>query len=122
MVIGRSEELARIDRLLASARLGTSDALVITGEPGIGKTALLDEAAALAAGTRVLRATGYASERDIPYAGLHALLGPVLDLRDRIPAVQGRALGTALALVNGTFDVRSSPGAGTELRATIPRG
>ena len=64
----------------------------------MGKTALLDEAVEQASGMRVLRATGYASERDIPYAGLHAMLAPVLDRRDRIPPVQARALGTALAL------------------------
>src|SRR3712207_3202112 len=99
MLYGRERELAGIDELLDGARSGRSGALVITGEPGIGKTALLDEAERRAGdGLSVLRASGYESERELPFAGLHTLLSPVLDLRDRIPAVQSRALATALAI------------------------
>ncbi|HEV2061776.1 MAG TPA: ATP-binding protein, partial [Solirubrobacteraceae bacterium] len=98
MLHGRDTEVERIAQLLEAARNGTSGALLITGEPGIGKTALLEHAIGSAAGFNVLRARGYESERDLPYAGLHALLGPVLRLRERIPEVQAEALGTALAL------------------------
>ena len=98
MLHGRDTEVQRIAELLDAAREGTSAALLLSGEPGIGKTALLEHAAAGAAGFLVLRARGYESERDLPYAGLHALLGPALGLRNRIPDVQSQALGTALAL------------------------
>src|SRR5215212_4598425 len=98
MLHGRNRELARIDELLQCARDGRSGTLVLTGEPGIGKTALLDEAIERAGDLRVLRASGYESERDLPFAALHTLLAPVLDIRERIPPVQARALGTALAL------------------------
>ena len=95
---GRDTEVERVEELLHSARAGDSAALLITGEAGIGKTALLEHGEAAAEGFLVLRARGYESERDLPYAGLHALLAPVLHLRDRIPEVQAQALGTALAL------------------------
>jgi DNA-binding CsgD family transcriptional regulator len=95
---GRDTEVAKLADALDAAREGRSATLLISGEPGIGKTALLEHAIAAAEGFLVLRARGYESERDLPYAGLHALLGPVLDLRDGIPQVQAGALGTALAL------------------------
>jgi DNA-binding CsgD family transcriptional regulator len=95
---GRDAELNQIEQALAAAREGRSAALLISGEAGIGKTALLEHAVASADGFQLLRARGYESERDLPYAGLHALLGPILDLRERIPEVQARALGTALAV------------------------
>jgi DNA-binding CsgD family transcriptional regulator len=95
---GRDTEVATLTKALDAAREGDSAALLVSGEAGIGKTALLEHTAAAAEGFLVLRARGYESERDLPYAGLHALLGPVLHLRDRIPDVQAQALGTALAL------------------------
>jgi len=98
MLHGRDRELSAIDELMEGARSGRSGALVITGEPGIGKTALLDEAEARAGDLLVLRASGYESERELPFAGLHTLLLPILELRERIPPVQARALGTALAI------------------------
>jgi DNA-binding CsgD family transcriptional regulator len=99
MLHGREEELARADALLDGVASGRSGALIVTGEPGIGKTALLDAAAEHAADRmRVLRTRGFESERELPFAGLYALLAPMLELRDRIPPVQARALGTALAV------------------------
>jgi DNA-binding NarL/FixJ family response regulator len=95
---GRDAELREVGEAVAAAREGRSAALLVTGEPGIGKTALIEQAVAAADGFVLLRARGYESERDLPYAGLHALLGPVLHLRDRIPGAQSHALGTALAL------------------------
>ena len=98
MVIGRGDELARIEQLLAAARLGTSQVLVIAGEPGIGKTALLEYAIEHAGEMTVLRARGVESESEIPFAGLHALLRPALDRIDELPAAAGRgAQGRARA-------------------------
>ncbi|MDA0141066.1 LuxR family transcriptional regulator [Solirubrobacter deserti] len=113
MVIGRAEELARIDRLLANARLGTSEALTITGEAGIGKTALLEYALSSASGMTVLRATGVESESEIPFAGLLSLLRPVLDRVDTLPAPQAAALRAALGLAEGAAGDRFLIGAAT---------
>ena len=100
MLVGRAPERARVDRLLEEARGGRSGSLLLVGEAGIGKTALLKHALAEAAraGLLVLRARGMQSESDIPFAGLSELLAPVLDRLDAIPATQGAALRGALAL------------------------
>src|SRR4051812_266587 len=100
MLIGREREVAHIEGLLDAGRRGESSALLVTGDAGIGKSALLGEAGerAQALGIRVLRTRGFESESDIAFAGLLELLAPLLGLRDRIPEVQARALGTALAL------------------------
>ena len=87
-----------IERLLAGARLGRSGVLVVRGEAGIGKTALLEEFAAQSEGMRVLRATGSEAERDVPFGGLLQVLRPALGLIDRLPDPQAEALGAALAL------------------------
>ena len=117
MVIGRGAELARIDRLLASARLGTSEALVVTGEAGIGKTALLEYAVAQASGMTVLRAAGVESESEIPFAGLLTLLRPVLGRIDELPAPQADALRAALGLAAGAGGDRFLIGAATPTAA-----
>src|SRR3954449_6847085 len=100
MLIGREREVAHIEGLLDAARRGESSALLVTGDAGIGKSALLGEAGerAQALGIRVLRTRGFESESDIAFAGLLELLTPLLGLRDRIPEVQAAALGSALAL------------------------
>src|ERR1700716_483206 len=98
MLLGREPEVARIERALADARLGVSSALVLRGEPGIGKTALLRHAAAEAGGVRVLSARGVEFEADIPFAGLHDLLHPALAMVDRLPPVGARALRAVLGL------------------------
>jgi len=97
MLHGRSAETARIDELLAAARDGRSSVLVIRGEAGVGKTALLDYAAA-AAGMRVLRGTGIESEAELPFAALQLLLRPGLGLLDLLPPPQARALRGAFGL------------------------
>lgn len=102
MLIGREAERRAIERLVAGARVGTSGVLLITGEPGIGKTALVDEVTALAAGLHVLRARGTEPEQDLPFAALHQLLRPALGQLPRIPAPQREALEAALALSSGT--------------------
>ncbi|MGI8334362.1 ATP-binding protein [Actinomadura scrupuli] len=98
MLLGREAELSVVDGLLARARVGISGALVVRGEPGIGKTALLDHAAAGAADLRVIRGNGVESEAELPFAGLHLLLRPVLDRLGALPPVQERALRGALGL------------------------
>ena len=72
---GRSDELRALDRLLEAARGGQSSALVIRGEPGVGKTALLDYVAERASGLRVARVGGVESESGFAFAGLQQLLG-----------------------------------------------
>jgi len=96
--------MARIDGLLAAARAGRSGALVVRGEPGVGKTALLDYAAAAATGTRVLRGTGIESEAELPFAALQLLLRPGLARLDMLPPPQARAL-------RGAFGLAEAPGA-----------
>jgi DNA-binding CsgD family transcriptional regulator len=95
---GRADEIARIDRLLDGARSGVSAALIVHGDPGIGKTTLLDAIASAAAGFTVLRARPLQTESDLPFAGLFDLLRPLLPLLDRIPAPQSAVLSGALAL------------------------
>jgi AAA ATPase-like protein len=98
MLLGRGPEVDRIDRALAGARQGRSSALVIRGEPGIGKTALLRYAAAEAIEMRVLSARGVEFEVDVPFAGLHQLLLPALPALDRLAPAGAGALRSALGL------------------------
>src|SRR5918997_1231929 len=98
MFVGREGGRARIDRLLRDARGGRSGALLLHGEAGIGKTAMLRWAIGHATDMRVLRARGIDSESDIPYAGLAELVAPLLDRVDDVPDVQAAALRGALAL------------------------
>src|SRR4029079_18154676 len=98
MLLGRTDERLALDRLLAEARNGRSGVLALVGEPGIGKTALLDYTTQQAEEMRVLRARGVESEAEIPFAGLADLLRPVLAAIDRIPGPQAAALAGALAL------------------------
>src|SRR5262245_55272459 len=97
MLYGRDPERAVLDDLLAGAAAGRSGALVITGEPGIGKTALLDYAASVT-GSRLLRATGAESEAELPFAGLQLLLRSALGSLDALPEVQATALRGAFGL------------------------
>src|SRR4051794_11966399 len=101
MLIGRPGERARIDRLLQDVQARQSTVLVLRGEPGVGKTALLDYAAERAEGCRVVRAVGVESEMELPFAGLHQLCAPLLDRLDRLPPPQRDALGTAVGLTGG---------------------
>jgi DNA-binding CsgD family transcriptional regulator len=98
MLLGRDAERARVGELLDRARAGTSGVVVIRGEAGIGKSALLEHAAAQAGDALVLRARGVESEVELAFAGLHELLRPVLGELDRLPAPQAAALRGALGL------------------------
>lgn len=104
MLYGRSAEAARIDGMLAAARAGRSEAIVLRGEPGVGKTALLDYAAAAGGGMRVLRGAGIESEMELAFAALQLLLRPGLGRIEVLPAPQAAAL-------RGAFGLASSPGA-----------
>ena len=102
MLVGRDTERRVIEQLVAGARVGAAGVLLVTGEPGIGKTTLLDEAAAtLTTGLRLLRARGTEAERDVPFGALHQLLRPALADLGRIPHPQQAALSAALALSPG---------------------
>src|SRR4051794_38509650 len=98
MLVGRSRERARLERLLSDARAGRSGAVLLHGDPGIGKTALLRWTVEQAADLTVVRARGIETESDIPFAGLAELVTPLLDRLDAVPEVQARALRGALAL------------------------
>ncbi|MFI8182869.1 AAA family ATPase [Actinacidiphila glaucinigra] len=99
---GREQELAALERVLATARSGTSAVLVVRGEPGIGKTALLDHAAAHAAGFRTAAIAGVEAEMELPFASLHQLCAPLLDRIDGLPGPQRDALSVAFGLREGT--------------------
>ncbi|GAA0234247.1 helix-turn-helix transcriptional regulator [Cryptosporangium japonicum] len=105
---GRDEELGRLDELVAAARDGHGGALLVVGEPGIGKTALLSAVT----GPRVIRLEGYEAESAIPYAGVHRL---VLPLREHLPGLPGRqqeALRVAAGLADGPAPDRYLVGLG----------
>ena len=98
MFLGREAEQARIDGLLEHARSGVSGTLVVSGEPGIGKSSLLSYAADKALDMTMLSATGVKAESELAFSGLAELLHPILDLIDEIPKPQAAALASALAL------------------------
>ena len=98
---GRRSERDVLDRLIDAVRAGEGRALVVTGEPGVGKTALLDYLAGRAAGFRVARVMGVQSEMELAFAGVHQLCAPMLDHLDRLPVPQCDALRTAFGLSAG---------------------
>ncbi|MBV9870859.1 MAG: AAA family ATPase, partial [Frankiaceae bacterium] len=100
MLYGRDAERLEIGALLEAARQSRSGALVIRGEAGVGKSALLEDARERAADMHVLHARGVESESELAFAGLHQLLRPSLSLIDRLPLAQASALQSALGLVD----------------------
>ncbi|HEY2654215.1 MAG TPA: AAA family ATPase, partial [Solirubrobacteraceae bacterium] len=101
----RREEREVLGGLLDAVRGGQSGVLVVTGEPGVGKTALVESAIRAASGFRVARAAGVESEMELPFAALQQLCAPMLDRLDRLPAPQRDALGVAFGLrVGGVPD------------------
>jgi DNA-binding CsgD family transcriptional regulator/tetratricopeptide (TPR) repeat protein len=99
---GRGYERGVFDRLVGAVRAGQSRALVVRGEPGVGKTALLDYLAGQASGCQLVRAAGVQSEMELAFAGLYQLLAPMLDHLDRLPVPQREALRTAFGLSPGS--------------------
>src|SRR5580693_3285320 len=98
---GRLNERGVLDRLVADVRVGEGRALVVRGEPGVGKTVLLDYLAGRAAGCLVLRAVGVQSEMELAFAGLHQLCAPMLEHAQALPVPQREALRTAFGLSAG---------------------
>ncbi len=92
VLVGRELERAQLGDLLEQARHGSASSTVVRGEPGVGKTALLEELVADADGELVLRTQGLEVEAPLAFAALHRLLLPVMRLRDEIPVPQARAL------------------------------
>jgi DNA-binding CsgD family transcriptional regulator len=98
---GRDSERAVLTGLVEAARGGHSGALVLTGAAGMGKTALLDAAVAAARDLQVARVAGIEAERELPFAALHQLCGPLLPRLDRLPLPQRDALGVTFGLQTG---------------------
>jgi DNA-binding CsgD family transcriptional regulator len=98
---GRGSECAVLDKLLEDIRVGESRALVVRGEPGVGKTALLQYLMGQTSRCRVACATGIQSEMELAFAGLHQLCAPMLDRLDRLPRPQRDALSTCFGLSVG---------------------
>jgi hypothetical protein len=101
MLRDRRDEAAALDELLEAARKGSSGALVVRGQPGIGKTTLLEHAVASATGFRVVRTAGVESESELAFAALHRLCAPLLDRLGRLPGPQRAALATTFGLSAG---------------------
>src|SRR5690349_5199387 len=100
-LLGRQRECEVLDRVLGSARDGRSGVLAVYGEPGVGKTALLEYAVEAAPDFRVARAAGVEGEMELAFAALHQLCAPCLDLMERLPDPQRDALEVALGVSAG---------------------
>src|SRR6185437_2562979 len=100
-LLGRQREREALDGLMGDLRSGRGWALVVRGEAGVGKSALLEYAAGAAPDLRVVRAAGVESEMELAFAGLHLLCAPLLDRLERLPAPQRDALGIAFGLRSG---------------------
>ncbi len=101
MLLDRLAERAALSELLGAARAGRSGVLVVRGEPGIGKTALLEYAIESAAGLRVVRVAGVESEMELAFAALQQLCAPMLGKLAALPDPQRAALGVAFGLSIG---------------------
>src|SRR5215468_1033489 len=99
---GRTSECALLDDLVSAIRRGESRSVVLRGEAGIGKTALLEYLVTSASDLRVVRAVGVESEMELAFASLHQLCAPLLDRIEELPAPQRRALETVFGLSDGT--------------------
>src|SRR5277367_4479135 len=97
----RRSERDTLDRLIEAVQAGDSRALVVRGDPGAGKTVLLDYVAERAHGCQVARAAGVPSEMELAFAGLHQLCAPMLSHAERLPGPQQDALRTAFGLAAG---------------------
>ncbi len=100
-LLGRAEERKLLETLLDNVRGGQSAVLVLRGEAGVGKTALVRHCTCHASGFSIARVAGVEAEMELPFAGIHQLCGPFLDRLDALPAPQGDALRAALGLAPG---------------------
>jgi DNA-binding CsgD family transcriptional regulator len=101
MLQGRTAECIQLDDMVAAIRGGASRVLVLRGEPGVGKTALLDQLAVREREVRVCRIAGVQSEMELAYSALHQLCAPMADRFESLPGVQREALRAALGLGSG---------------------
>jgi DNA-binding CsgD family transcriptional regulator len=101
VLYGRVAEVSRLKKLLESARAGHSAVVVLRGEAGVGKTALIEDLVSAAAGVRVLRTAGVESDMELPFAGVHRLILPLVADIQALPDPQRRALETAFGQVSG---------------------
>jgi len=101
VLLGRASERETLEELLEEARGGQSRVLVLRGEPGVGKTALLEDAVQAASGFLVARAFGVEAEMELPFAALQMLCAPMLDRLDQLPEPQRAAVGTAFGVSSG---------------------
>ena len=101
VLLGRRGECEVLDRLVASARAGESQVLVVRGEAGVGKTALLEYLVERASGCRITRAVGVESEMELAFSGLHQLCAPLLDRMRHLPGPQRDAIETAFGVSAG---------------------
>lgn len=106
MLRGRRDECAVLERLLEGARVGRSGILVVKGDAGVGKTALLEYAVGSASDMRGVRAAGVESEMELAFAALHQLCVPLLEWLDRLPGSQRDALATTFGLSEGVVPDR----------------
>jgi DNA-binding CsgD family transcriptional regulator len=111
-LLGRRDQCGALDRLVAEVRVGQSQVLVLRGEAGAGKTALLEYVLERAGGCRIARAAGAESEMELPFAALHQLCAPFLDRFERLPGPQRDALGVAFGLRDGDGPDRFLAGLG----------
>src|ERR1700754_3182154 len=98
---GRRRERAALDDVLSQVRSGRSALLVVRGDPGVGKTRLLEYAATHASGFRVVRAAGVESEMELAYSGLHQLCGPMLGHLGQLPGPMREGLQVAFGMAEG---------------------
>ena len=98
---GRRSECIALDSVLEAVRAGESRALVLRGEAGVGKSALLEYVRERASGCQIARASGVQAEMELAFAGLHQLCAPLLERLERLPTPQQEALGTAFGLESG---------------------
>jgi DNA-binding CsgD family transcriptional regulator len=101
-LLGRRNECEALDQLVASARAGQSQVVVLRGEAGVGKSALVEYLAGSAEGCQIARAAGVESEMELAFAGLHQLCAPMMGHLDRLPGPQRDALATAFGLSSGS--------------------
>ena len=120
MLQGREPELARVARLLADASEGHAGALVLHGQPGVGKSALLAEVRSRATGAQVLSTQGIESESPLAFAALQRLLQPVLDRAGELPEVQAVAVRAAFGqTAEGGGGDRFLPGCRSQRRLPV---
>jgi predicted ATPase len=100
-LLGRERERAALDRLVEAAREGNGGALVVHGEPGVGKTALLEDSVERASTLRIVRSAGVEGETELPFAAVQQLCAPILGFSERLPPPQRNALDVAFGASPG---------------------